>query len=315
MNKLNSLQEELTQDLRVKVVEHKRRFVRLFSGRYKELLPSLIVYKNNNTSVDFLKTEVALRSGHDVVIGENSDGVIMVLGYVKNNKSSENPSDLLAQRVLVKQDIQFVIPKPKIPKQMKEISYVDNCKTGNFVVLRNKTWNFINDYDVIEHYTEELSELVLSRYSIAMQAKLQTVFVGDVGDEDINQMISAFYNGAPFAKVSTLFDKKDNILTFENSNLASSFVELKREYQNKISELNNMLGVNSLAVEKSSGVSDTEAKSNMGFTTSNANIYLLARNEPLDKLNTRYGLKLEGVYNDEVESELSGEEGEVSEET
>jgi len=86
--------------------------------------------------------------------------------------------------------------------------------------------------------------------------------------------------------------------------VAQNFQELKREYQNKISELNNMLGMNSLAVEKSSGVSDEEAKSNRAYTTSNANIYLDARNNGLEKLNKRYGLNVEAMYNDEVVSEF-----------
>jgi len=66
-----------------------------------------------------------------------------------------------------------------------------------------------------------------------------------------------------------------------------------------------MLGINSLAVEKSSGVSDEEVKSNRGYTTSNANIYLDGRNHGLKKLNKRYDLKIEALYNDEVTSEFS----------
>ena len=79
---------------------------------------------------------------------------------------------------------------------------------------------------------------------------------------------------------------------------------MKREYQNKISELNNAIGINSLAVEKESGVSDEEAKSNRGYTTSNANINLDGRNHGLKKLNKRYNLQLEAVYNDQVASEF-----------
>src|SRR5699024_4314974 len=122
------------------------------------------------------------------------------------------------------------------------------------------TLNYISDSEVIHHYTMELAELVLSRYSISMQAKINTFFMGESNDSTINQIIDDLYNGSPYIKVNHLFDPKDNIFTIQNENLATNFQELKREYQNKISELNNMLGINSLAVEKSSGVSDTEAK-------------------------------------------------------
>ena len=111
---------------------------------------------------------------------------------------------------------------------------------------------------------------------------------------------------------SKLFDPNDQIYHFDNTGTASVFKELKTEYQNKISELNNMLGINSLAVEKSSGVSDTEANSNRAYTTSNANIYLDARNNGLRRLNKRFNLDIQALYNDEVVSEfeeLSQKEG------
>lgn len=78
---------------------------------------------------------------------------------------------------------------------------------------------------------------------------------------------------------------------------------MKREYQNKISELSNFLGINSLAVDKESGVSDTEANSNRSFTTSNSNIYLRGR-EPLQMLNQRFGLDIQPYYDDEATSQI-----------
>src|SRR5699024_7383721 len=152
---------------------------------------------------------------------------------------------------------------------------------------------------------DELAEIVLSRYSISMQVKITTLFLGEPNDETLNQIISDVYNGNPYIKGSKLFDPDTQIYHMKNEGIAQNFQELKREYQNKISELNNMLGINSLAVEKASGVSDEEAKSNRGYTSSNANIYLDGRNNGLQKLNKRYGLKIEAMYNDEVVSEFS----------
>src|SRR5699024_11051339 len=128
--------------------------------------------------------------------------------------------------------------------------------------------------------------------------------LGEPNDETLNQIISDVYNGNPYIKGSKLFDPDEQIYHMKNEGIAQNFQELKREYQNKISELNNMIGMNSLAVEKSSGVSDSEAKSNRAFTTSNANIYLDSRNNGLEKLNKRFDLKIEAMYNDEVVSEF-----------
>jgi len=305
---LLSIDKELNKNLKERAVLHRQRFIRIFSGRYRELLPSLIHYKGTDgLDIDFMKVELALRNGFDVVIGQNTKNRLMMLGYVKTQLSSENVIDMFSSKQLKKKDITFIIPEELIMKEYREISFQDECKTGNFVVLKNKNLNYVNDMEILDHYVKELSEIVLSRFSISMQLKISTVFMGEHGDETISQIISDLYNGSPYIKATKLFDPEEQIFNIKNEGLAQNFQELKREYQNKISELNNMLGMNSLAVEKSSGVSDEEAKSNRGFTTSNSNIYLDARNSPLLKLSRRFQLRqpITAMYNDEVLSELT----------
>lgn len=310
-----SIDKEVNLLLKEKTVRHRDNFTRLFKARYTEMLPSLIKYENSHSvSVDFTKVEVALRSGYDIIIGEtlSRDRQIQVIGYATSQKTSEKPDDLFSTQPLRHGDIQFVIPEHIRMNYYKEISYHDSCKSGNFVVLRNKTLNYVDDRQLINHYISELSEIVLSRFSISMQVKISTLFLGEPGDESLNQIISDIYNGNPYIKGSKLFDPKEQIFHMQNDGLANNFQELKREYQNKVSEMNNILGMNSLAVEKASGVSDAEAQSNRAFTTSNANIYLDARNNGLDRLNKRFGLKIQAMYNDEVVSEfqeLAKEEG------
>ena len=315
MNRDISLEidKTLNQTLSEKNIRHRARFKTLFKARYMEMLPSLIQYKNSQTvSVDFLKVEVALRSGYDVAIGLTVDNSINVLGVAKNYQSSENPADIFTNRPLNKSDIDFVIPAEKRLKQYIEISDKDQSMTGNFVVLRNKTLNYINDLEILEHYIDELAEIVLSRYSISMQVKVSNLFFGEPNDQSMQKLITSIYNGDPYIPGSKLFDPNDQIYQFNNTGTASVFKELKTEFQNKISELNNMLGINSLAIEKASGVSDTEANSNRAYTTSNANIYLDARNNGLQRLNKRFKLDIHAMYNDEVVSEfeeLSQKEG------
>src|SRR5699024_9183734 len=301
----DQIDKQLNESLKEKTINHRQRFSQLFKARYLELLPSLIKYNSaEKVSVDFLKVEVALRNGYDVIIGETKNNNITVIGYATSNLTSGNPEDLFSSRLLKHGEINFIIPAYLRQSYYKEISYDDSCKSGNFVVLRNKTLNYISDYAILDHYVQELSEIVLSRFSLSMQVKITTLFLGEPNDETLNQIISDLYNGNPYIKGSKLFDPDEQIYHMQNESIANNFQELKREYQNKISELNNMLGINSLAVEKSSGVSDSEAKSNRDFTTSNANIYLDSRNNGLFKLNKRYDLEIEAMYNDEVVSEF-----------
>lgn len=303
---------ENNSTLKEKVVHHRERFKQLFKARYLEMLPSLIKYRNAKTvSVDFMKAEVALRNNYDVILGETlgyGSRKIQVIGWANSQLTTGNPSDLFSMSKLKHGAINFVIPEHLRLPHYEEITHDDECQSGNFVVLRNKTLNYTSDYEILDHYIDELAEIVLSRYSIAMQVKINTIFMGDPNDETINELVSDIYNGNPYIKASKLFDPNEQIYHMENAGIANNFQELKREYQNKIGELNNMLGMNSLAVEKSSGVSDEEAQSNRSYTTSNANIYLDARNNGLEKLNKRYGLNLEAMYNDEVVSEFEERE-------
>lgn len=305
------LKVELQEDIKHKVLNIRNNFYSIFIARYQELLPMLIQYNHDESinpySIDFLKLEMGLRNNFDMVVGQNKQGFLCLLGWVQNQASISNPSNIFnTMKPFRKSDINFLIPEENIPNEMKEITMLDNALTGNFVVFRNKALNYTSDFQIIGHYIGLLSEIVASRASLAIQAKAITFFQGEANNESLNQVITDFYNGAPFVKVTELLELNENIIQINQSGLASNMVELKREYQNYIGELNNILGINSLAVDKESGVSDTEAKSNTAFTTANNNLYLATRKNACDLLCKRFGVKLEPLYNDKISSELSG---------
>lgn len=303
------VETELSQDISLRVIEHRNRFRKLIFNRYLEFLPLLINYTNKESvAIDFLQLETALRHGYQVVVGKSRNGQIMILGYIQANHY-KNSSDFMTnfnfdfERRLNEKDIYFTIPKYLRPEYALEIQQYDNCKSGDFIVLRNKPVSLNNDYEIISHYCDELAEIILSRFSLIMQSKFAKIFKSEVNDETVNQFITQLFNGSPFIKVSGLFDAEEDIIDLESDYINNALVEMKREYQNKISELSNFLGVNSLAVDKESGVSDTEAKSNRAFTTSNSNIYLRGR-DPLNMLNQRFDLDIQPFYDDEATSQI-----------
>lgn len=300
---------ELNQDISRRVMEHRNRFRRLIFNRYVEFLPLLINYTNKNTvSINFLQLETGLRQGYQVVIGKARNEEIMILGYIHNHyyKNSEdyfNHFNFNTEYRLTEKDIIYTIPEYLRPDYALEIQHYDNARSGDFIVMRNKPVNLSNDYEIIEHYCDELAEVVLSRFSLIMQSKFSKVFKSDINDETVNQFITQLFNGSPFIKTDGYFDAEEDIIELESDYVVNALSEMKREYQNKISELSNFLGINSLAVDKESGVSDTEANSNRSFTTSNSNIYLRGR-DPLQLLNQRFGLDIQPYYDDEATSQI-----------
>lgn len=315
MNNTVGVKSELSEDISRRVIEHRNRFRRLIFNRFVEFLPLLINYTDRDkTAIDFIQLETALRSGYQVVVGKARNDQIMILGYIQGQyyKSSNDyfkNFNFNFERRLNEKDITFVIPEYLRPTQALEIQHYDNCTSGDFIVLRNKPVTLNNDYLIIEHYCDELAEIILSRFSLIMQSKFSKIFISDINDETVNQFITKLFNGSPYIKIDGYLDPEEDIIDLGSTHITTALTEMKREYQNKISELCNFLGINSLAVDKESGVSDTEANSNRSFTTANSSIYLRGR-EPFDMLNkrfskdNRYNFNIKAYYDDEAVSSM-----------
>lgn len=298
------LGQELTSELGEKVVYHRDQFHDWFVGRYLEGLTALFSYDFNDHPVDTQAMEIALRQGYGVAVGTDINGNFTVYGYVKTaNYNNISINYLLAPRKPIKgSEIYWTLPaamRPENYKDITEITSQDGAVSGRFVVFWNKALNFTNDYRIIENYADELSEIVASRFSLEIQAKVTTIFMSDVGDETINQMVTKIYNGTPFVKTGLNFDVRDNIYKIGNENIGETLQTLKNEYQNKIAELNSVFGLNVLSFEKTSGVSETESQGNTAYVSFNANVWLKPRQHALDLLNKHYATKFSVAINDE----------------
>lgn len=300
----NTIGQSFKEKIKQRVVTHRNRFYKLIYNRYSEILPFTISYENidERFKVDLIQLESMLRHNYNVVIGEDVTGDIVILGYV--NLSNKNNFDYhYLPKTYTKKDINFIINKAYILPEYTQLNQYN--KNGNFIVIQNKVYNYINDYEIIEHYAEEIAEISLSRFSLILQAKVMTFFRGDLNGDDLEEVIDDLFNGAPAIKTSVQFDVNENIIRFDNGNITSTLTELKREFQNKLSELNSMLGLSSLGVDKESGVSDEEAQSNASFKKSNGNIYLFARNNALKFLNERYEMNIHTEFSENMVKELS----------
>lgn len=285
--------QELSAELGEKVVYHRDQFHDWFTGRYIEGLSALFSYDFGGYPIDTQALEIALRQGYGVAVGTDINGKFAIYGYVKTaNYNNVTINYLLAPRAPLKgSEIFWTLPaslRPEGYKDITEITSQDSGISGRFVVFWNKALNLTDDFRIIENYADELSEIVASRFSLEIQSKVTTIFMSDVGDETINQMVSKIYNGTPFVKTGTAFDVRDNLYKIGNENIGETLQTLKNEFQNKIAELNSVFGLNVLSFEKTSGVSETEALGNSEYVSFNADIWLKPRQQALALLNRHY---------------------------
>lgn len=303
----SDIEQTLSEKVKMRVVSQRNNFFNFFRNRYIEFLPSVISYEglnDNKVLIDPIQLEVWLRQGYGVAIGQTKTGT-MILGTVNQSNTISN-IQTYGTRPLTGTDINFFISNKIKENYYKEITFHDGYQTGNFVVLWNKPIQLTNDFNIIEMYSERIAEIAMSRFSIYMQAKISTVIRGEADDEDVEQITQDLYNGSPFIKTTKFFDPDESILSInEGQGIISALPELKREYQNNIAELNNILGLSSLAVDKESGVSQSEAMSNKAYQKANANIYIQSRNEKLKHYNDRFNTNIVAAFSDEIASQLS----------
>ena len=299
------IEQTLNEKVKMRMTSHRNAFYRFFKNRYREFLPIVIGYEGlEETKIDPIQLEIWLRQGYGVAVGETTRG-IMILGTVPRQSQLYTLGTNYSVSPLTSSDVNYFI-SDKIRVKNKEITYHDGFESGNMVVIYNKPYQLTNDFEIIDIYSERIAEIALSRFSIYMQAKISTVIRGEVDDEDVEQITSDLYNGAPFIETTMMFDPDESILSINNSQeVISALPELKREYQNNIAELNNILGLSALGVDKASGVSDIEAQSNKAYQKANSNVYLKSRNEKLKLLNEKFNLNIKAQYADEIASNLS----------
>lgn len=300
-----NIEQSLDEKIKMRMTSHRNAIYHFFKNRYREFLPVVIGYENlNGTRIDPIQLEIWLRQGYGVAVGETTRG-IMILGTVPRQSQIYTLGTNYSVSPLTSKDVNYFISK-KIRVKNKEITYHDGFQSGNMVVIYNKPYQLTNDFEIIDLYAERIAEISLSRFSIYMQSKISTVIRGEADDEDVEKITDDLYNGSPFIETTMMFDPDESVLSINNSQeVISALPELKREYQNNIAELNNILGLSALGVDKSSGVSDIEAQSNKAYQKANSNIYLKSRNEKFKLLNEKFGLDIRAEFTDEIASQLS----------
>lgn len=289
----NGIEAELNDALGDKVVRHRAEHYRIMESVLFQTLIATISYKNiESIQVDPHRLETLLRLGYDVAIGMTKLNTCVILGWSKHKPVGYDIEDYYTDR----NDIIFRIPKSLMLDEYSLITELDDCKTGNYIVVSNQYYFNNSDLHIIRHYCKKLAELEASRFSLCIQAKCMTWFKFDSDDESANVAIQKMYDGHPTAKIAETFDE-DSIGIFENASVISQqLTSCKQEYNSTFAEFCQTQGINSLGIAKESGTSRQEVEANNELAAASANIKIKSRQEPFNRLNKRFGFNIEVLY-------------------
>lgn len=275
------------------VIHNRNYYRKLIFARYHELILNIRNYVNVPVSFNKLKCEWFLRNGNHVAVGKDRLGHFQLLGVVNDTNSNTNPQAPFSTNELTGKDINFWLPSRLIPinlENYKEITEYSDGDEGDFVILRNKPFEYVNDFAIIRYYVDRLAELMASRFSLILQAKTTTVIpVKNGNSEDGDQMINNLINGSPFLLMNENRMQLKNMVTqLGDASIAERIKTLKEDFNDEQNELNNLLGINTTGIDKASGVSDKEVDSNNDYVTSTTNMYVQGVQQGLDLYNAKF---------------------------
>jgi len=156
----------------------------------------------------------------------------------------------------------------------------------------------MSDELLIQTTAQKLAVNRATAFQNMIQMRASTVFYTKNKNVTGGNIIQRWLNGFPFIGVDDSYNIQDSITTLQGSdNLDRFLTGLRQENDYNLSEYGMWLGVTSSGMQKESGVSDLEAASKLQQTESLGEIYLQARQSPLDKLCRRFGGDLKAMFN------------------
>lgn len=287
-NKIKSEKKEFLAEM---VVRHTNDHYRLICNRYFEALPYLMQYAGAPSSLYATKLNSYLKKGYDVAVGRSRQGNLVVYGWTRSPMTNTNPELMIETYRLTGAQITWTLPVQYRPENymfIQEITPDDNCQTGEFIILRDKSITTMNDVRLIKHYAQTLAEIEKTRFSIVLQARISKILKADeIDDDDFNQLVTMLYNGQPYITSDIDFDA-DNIIDLEAVKTYETLKEVSATYKDTENQLYSKLGISTIGSTKESGINDIEAKAGDGIANLYRNIYITSLQEPFNWLGVRF---------------------------
>lgn len=283
-------------------------YYNIYTDYLTNLVLNLITYENAPDTLDERFLEFNLRYyGYARVGGVDKDNVF-VLGQNQNGEYGLNALGSLID--------QSTIPNPfAVDDKTKELPYLTRMnfdgKTAGYVTISNK-YNFylsglmttFTDVQLVERVSKSLAKIKASEMRNVDLMKQQYIGLTKNKNLTANQVYQQIQEGQSFIGIDADLGDVSNVLDVTDFNVHDYLPSLKTAWNNEVSELLTMLGINTVGVDKKERLVSMEAEANAQLTEASANVYLQARNQQLEILNHVLGTEIEATFNQQAFQQL-----------
>lgn len=283
-------------------------YYNIYVDYFTNLVLNLITYENAPDTLDERFLEFNLRYyGYARVGGVDKDNVF-VLGQNQNGEYGLNALGSLID--------QSTIPNPfAVDDRTQELPYLTrmnyHAKNDGYVTICNK-YNYymaglmttFTDMQLVDRVSKSLAKIKASEMRNIDLMKQQ--FIGLTKNKNLtaNQVFQQIQEGKSFIGVDSDLGDITSILDVTDFNIQDYLPSLKTAWNNEVSELLTMLGIDTVGVDKKERLVAMEAAANAQLTEASANVYLQARNQQLEILNHVLGTKIEATFNQQAFQQL-----------
>lgn len=283
-------------------------YYNIYVDYFTNLVLNLITYENAPATLDERFLEFNLRYyGYARVGGVDKDNVF-VLGQNQNGEYGLNALGSLID--------QSTIPNPfAVDDRTQELPYLTRMnyqdKNDGYVTICNK-YNYymaglmttFTDMQLVDRVSKSLAKIKASEMRNIDLMKQQ--FIGLTKNKNLtaNQVFQQIQEGKSFIGVDSDLGDITSILDVTDFNIQDYLPSLKTAWNNEVSELLTMLGIDTVGVDKKERLVAMEAAANAQLTEASANVYLQARNQQLEILNHVLGTKIEATFNQQAFQQL-----------
>lgn len=283
-------------------------YYQIYNDYLTNLVLNLITYENAPDTLDERFLEFNLRYYGYARVGGVDDKNVFVLGQNQNGEYGLNALGSLID--------QSMIPNPfSVDDKTKELPYLTRMnfagKDAGYVTICNK-YNYymagimstFTDMQLINRVSKSLAKIKASEMRNVDFMKQQ--FIGLTKNKNLtaNQIFQQIQEGQSFIGIDSDLGDIDSILDVTDFNVHDYLPSLKTAWNNEVSELLTMLGINTVGVDKKERLVSMEAEANAQLTEASANVYLQARNQQLEILNDVLGTKIEATFNQQAFQQL-----------